>query len=257
VSDPTDNDNQPVTVIVPGPAAVPAGEDSETSRARGATLRWLTIGLLGLMLVALVVVVAVLPDLVAERVARNEPPAVVTPPEPVSAPPSVDAKRVAREKREAERLLGIVLRTQTELEAEDVAVWGGHDYEAAMGSLAQGDAELQVERYVQAAGNYERAIAELESLRASMPERLAAALEAGDAALAAGDGERARDSFTIALAIDPNNAHAQQAMLRARVLEEVIALIAVGAEHEARDRAHPRARVSGRDVRGSCGHRER
>ena len=235
MTDSSDNETEFVTVIVPGSASASGGAAADRSRARGARLRWLSIGLLSLMLLALAGVVVVLPDLVAEREARNPLPAPLAPQASPPPAPSPDAKRVAREKREAERLLGIVLRAQTELEAEGVAVWGGQEYDAARDSLAAGDAALQLERYADAARDYERAIAELEGLRASKTERLAGALAAGDAALIDGEGPKARTSFEVALAIEPQNGRAQQGMQRARVLEEVIALVNAGAEDEARD----------------------
>ncbi len=235
MSDPSDNDSQPVTVIVPGPAAAPDADKAGSSPSRGVWLRWLAVALLCLMIILLVGVVVVLPDLVADRVAEEQKPVLVAPPPALPSPaPSEDSRRVAREKREAERLLGIVLRGQTELEAEGVAVWGGQDYHAAMDSLATGDAELKAERYKQAANNYEDAIAQLDALRASKAERFAAALRAGDAALAAADGPGARERYSIALSIEPHDARAQQGMVRARVLEEVVALIAVGVGHESR-----------------------
>lgn len=233
MSDPTDNDDQPVTVIVPGPAAPRGRDDVSLSQSRSTTLRVLTIGVLCLMLLALVAVVVVLPDLVAERVVDGQQPAVVvTPVIPPAAPPSVDAKRQAKQKREAENALGIVLRKQTELEAEGVAVWGGQDYDAALDTLAAGDADLQAGRYAQATDNYEKVGAQLDALRASMVDRLAAALQAGEGALSADDGPAARHGFEVALALEPHNERAQQGMLRARVLEDVVALIAVGTEHE-------------------------
>lgn len=237
MSDSIENDHQPVTVILPGRAEAPSADEGAPPRARGARLRWLAIGLLGLMLATLIGVVFILPDLVADRVNREavRAPSVPTlPAEPATAP-TQDAKRLAREKREAERLLGIVLRTQTELEAQGVAVWGGQDYEAVMDGLAAGDAELQAGRYAQAGSHYQDVIARLEALRTSMGDRMVAALEAGDAALAADDGPSARTSFEVALAIAPHDARAQQGMLRARVVEDVVALIAAGREHEARD----------------------
>ena len=235
MSDPTDKDGQPVTVIVPGRGAAPDANDAGSLPARDVTLRWLAVGLLSLMIIVLVGVVVVLPDLVADRVAEEKQAAVVTPPPATPSPaPSEDARRVAREKREAERLLGMVLRGQTELEAEGVAVWGGQDYHAAMDTLAAGDAELNAERYKEAASNYENAIAQFDALGTSKAERFAAALAAADAALAAADGPGARGHYNIALSIEPHDARAEHGMLRARVLEEVVALIAAGAEHEAR-----------------------
>jgi eukaryotic-like serine/threonine-protein kinase len=232
VTDPSDKDNEPLTVIVPASVAPSGADGAKPAGRNGATLRILSIGILGLVLLLLVVVVVVLPEWVAEREPEPPPPAPTIMP-PTTSAPSVDAKRQAKEKREAERLLDSVLRKQTELEAEGVAVWGGADYEAALDTLASGDAQLQAERYAEAAQNYQKLAAELDALRASIPERLGSALAAGDAALAGGDGAQARRSFEIALAIEPNNDRAQQGMSRARVLEEVLALIAAGAEQQA------------------------
>ncbi|MCK5366450.1 MAG: hypothetical protein KAR22_25915, partial [Gammaproteobacteria bacterium] len=235
MSVPTDNDNQPVAVIVPGSDGAQKTAGSRPSRPPGATLRLVTIVVLCLMLLVLVGVIVVLPDLVAKRVTEEQKPAPAIPLETSPPPPSADAQRIAREKREAENTLGIVLRKQTELEAEGVAMWGGQDYDAALDTLAAGDAQLQTERYAQAAAEYEKVGAQLDALRASMPHRLAAALEGGEAALQASDGPAARQSFNVALAIDPSDERGQQGLLRARVLEEVLALIAAGAEHESRD----------------------
>ncbi len=213
-----------------------SSNDTDASRSPGVTLRWLTIGLLSLMLLALIGVVVVLPDLVADRVTEEQKPVAETPRvTPLPSPPSADARRLAKEKREAENQLGIVLRKQTELEAEGVSTWGGQDYDVALDTLAIGDAELQAGRYAQAADNYGKVGAQLDALRASMADRLASALQAGDTALARNDGPAARRSFDVALAIEPYNERGRQGMLRARVLEEVLALIATGAEQEARD----------------------
>lgn len=234
MSDPIDNDNQPVTVIVPGP--VPSGDhdDGALSRPPSATLRAVTIGLLCLVLLVLVGVVVVLPDLVAERATDGQESASVR--SPVASPPPpppVDAQRLARQKREAENTLGIVLRKQTELEAQGVATWGGQDYDAALDTLAAGDAQLQAERFGEATDNYKNVSAQLDALRDAMADRLASALQAGDAALSGNNGPVARQEFELALAIDPHNARGQQGMQRARVLEDVLALIAAGSEHEA------------------------
>ena len=139
--------------------------DTDSSRSPGVTLRWLTIGLLFFMLLALVGVVVVLPDLVADRVTEEQKPAAETPRATLApSPPSADARRLAKEKREAEKQLGIVLRKQTELEAEGVSIWGGQDYDAALDTLATGDAELQAGQYAQAANTYGKVGVQLDAL---------------------------------------------------------------------------------------------
>lgn len=234
MSDSPGNDNQPVTVIVPASAAPERGADAPPPRSRRTTVRVVTIASLCLTLLLLLGVVVVLPDLVAERAAGGPPAAQGTPaPAAAPAPPSQDAQRLAKDKRAAESILGAVLRKQTELEAEGVATWGGSDYDAALDTLANGDAELQAQRYVEAAASYEKVGVQLDALSASKPGRLVSALEAGEDALAANDGPAARRQFGIALAIDGQSERARAGMLRARVLEQVLALIEAGAVEEA------------------------
>jgi tetratricopeptide (TPR) repeat protein len=234
VSDPSDTEDRPEPEQASG-AREAERAAGDAPRRPNVTLRRVTIALLFLLLVALVVVVIVLPDLVAERVAERQPPARVQAEPPPPPPPPEDARRLAREKREAGNKLGVVLRMQTELEAEGISTWGGSDYDAALDTLAAGDADLQAGRFASASGHYDEAVAALEALSASRPERLTAALDRGEAGLGAADGPGARDAFETALAIEPHNERAQLGMLRAGVLEEVVALVAAGAGHEARD----------------------
>ena len=235
MSNPTDNDEQPATTGVDASREAGGGRSPRPERRSRPVLRWLALGGLTAMLIALVGVIFVLPDLVSEREARA-PAVIPAPPKPAPrAAPSEDDRRSARDKREADRLLGLVLRAKTELEADGAAVWGGADYDAALDHLAAGDAELDAERYVEAAAEYTRSLSDLEALRAGKAARLTSALAAGEAALAAGDGPAARASFEIALAVDERNAPARQGMQRARVLEQVAALVESGAAYEARD----------------------
>lgn len=230
MSEPSDTPDQTESDGPSPPAKHPA---TVPGPAAGVLLRRVSIAVFGLLLLVLVVVVVVLPDLVADRMAGREAavPPVAEPPPP--APPPEDAVRLAREKREAGNKLGLVLRMQTELEADGVSVWGGSDYDAALDNLAAGDAELQAGRFAAALEHYEGVATQLEALRASMPERLAAALEAGAVALAAGDGPAAREAFTVALSVAPSDERATLGMERARVVEEVAARMAAGAAQEA------------------------
>jgi tetratricopeptide (TPR) repeat protein len=231
VSDSPGNDDQPVTVIVPASVVPSTGKGAPPTRSRHATVRALTIALLCVTLLLLLGVVVVLPDLVAER-SVGEAPAAKPAPAPAPEPPSQDARQLARDKRAAENILGGVLRKQTELEAEGVATWGGADYDTALDRLAAGDAELQAERYAEAAASYEKVGVQLDALAASKPDRLASALAAGEDALAANDGPAARRQFAIALALDAQDERARAGMLRARVLEQVLAFIEAGAARE-------------------------
>lgn len=234
MNDPKDNAASTVTVNGATHPASARSANVQVARGPSKVLRWLAIGVLCVMLLILVGVVFLLPDLVAEREARAPAPAAAVPKPAPRAEPTEAERRTAREKREADRLLGLVLRAKTELEADGVALWGGSDYDAALEGLAAGDAELDAGRYAQATEAYTQTLEMFETLVAGKSGRLEPALAAAEAALAAGDGPTARAHFEIALAIEPHNVRARQGMSSARVLEEVAALIESGAEDEAR-----------------------
>jgi hypothetical protein len=241
MSDPVGADSEAIPVIRPG-ARPPSSGDHQAGpeQRRARTLRWLVLGVLGLMLVTLLGVIVVLPELVAERrepAAPAKPLAPVAPaPAPVETPAvSPDARELARHKRDAEDLLSQALRRKTELEAQDVVTWGGEDYQQALDVLAAGDAAFQSQSFAEAVEHYGNSVTALESLQASKGERLNVALETGERALADRDGELAREQFAIALAISPGDARAERGAARARVLEEVVALLGEGTRHLGRE----------------------
>ncbi len=185
-----------------------------------------------MLLAAVVVVVWVLPDLV-------EPPAEVAEPDPRApapvdkpAAPSAQQLQLARDKREAERALQQLLERQTVLEAQQVSVWGGADYEAVLARLAEGDARFTAEEFAAAAAVYRDVGAMLQALEVSRQQRLTAALASGAQALESYDAESARKQFAIALAIDPHHEDAQRGAARAVTLDRLAALLAAARDHE-------------------------
>ncbi len=184
------------------------------------------------LLTAVVVVVWVLPDFVDQRGVVDESNDRPSPEAAKPVVPRAEQVRFARDKREAERMLQQVLERQTVLEAQQVRVWGGADYETVLMRLAEGDAEFTNKSFAAAATIYQAVTAMLVTLEASKADRLAVALEQGAQALQNYDAESARKHFTIALAIDPQHAQARRGTARAKTLDRLAGLLASGREHE-------------------------
>jgi tetratricopeptide (TPR) repeat protein len=146
--------------------------------------------------------------------------------------PTAEQVRIAREKREAEHALQQLLDHQTVLEAQQVRIWGGADYETALTRLAEGDAEFANQNFAAAAATYQAVTTMLVTLEASKADRLTAALEQGVQALQTYDAKSAQKHFTIALAIDPQHVQARRGAARAKTLDRLASLLASGREHE-------------------------
>jgi tetratricopeptide (TPR) repeat protein len=111
------------------------------------------------------------------------------------------------------------------VEAQAAATWSTEALVAAR-TLGDGAAErFALKQYAEARAGWEQGLAALEAIAASRPAALAAALAAGDAALAKGQSEPAAASFRLALAIDPGNAVATRGLARAGTLDQVFALL--------------------------------
>ncbi|HUO83383.1 MAG TPA: hypothetical protein VM616_11070 [Gammaproteobacteria bacterium] len=139
---------------------------------------------------------------------------------------------LARERKAAQDILAELLRKQFELEARAVERWGAEAFAAARAKAEAGDELFRSQRYAEAASEYTAGSRELDALIERVEPTLARALGDGDAALAAGDPQRALAAWELALAIEPDNARAQRGLERAQALPEVLELMRSGVAHE-------------------------
>ena len=153
---------------------------------------------------------------------RNAPPATGSTAAAGDAPWR-NAQRFTQRK-ESQEILQQLLDTQATLEERGVTVWGRREYEQAIQHAKSGDAEYSRQNFSQAHDHYARASNILTGLLQGMEELFGATMEAGNAALAAGDAAAAREAFGIALAIDPIDRTALLGMERAGTLTEVMDL---------------------------------
>lgn len=154
------------------------------------------------------------------------------------APPSQDrssnaaAAPSARERQRSEQVLGDWLRVHARLEAKQVSQWGGVAYAEAKAMAAAADGALQQADYATASAGYGEAVATLKRLEKTLPQVLEKTLEGGSRAIEKGDAKAARQAFTLALALQPAHAEAEQGLERAEKLEQVLGLMAAGEAHE-------------------------
>jgi serine/threonine protein kinase/tetratricopeptide (TPR) repeat protein len=126
------------------------------------------------------------------------------------------------------------------LDKRGAGVWGGREFSdakmlsaEAVGAHDAGDLELAQVR-LNAASQL------LDKVERRIPQALAAQLDAGEKALAAGQGEVATQAFDLARRIDPSDSRATNGMRRVRSLSGVLPLLA-DAENAERARNFARA----------------
>ncbi len=190
----------------------------------------LYLGLGGLVVVALFVIF-VLPSIVSEYELPLERRVDIA--ELVPAPatretnisPFEESQR-AIARKEAQDVLAELLEIQAELSDFEVEQWGQDEFNSALAKAAVGDEHYRKQEFVLATESYEAGKAELEALLVSVPNVLAQTLINAETAFNADDASAAQMLYSLALVLDPLNEAANEGLARARVLDEVNALLA-------------------------------
>jgi len=236
-----------------------------------AVSRWVWVSLAALVLLALAVIF-VLPGVVERYelplVKRPEPAAteVVTGNSGGNATASAGSNvspfeeaQLARQRRSAQDILASLLERQSELEAFAVEEWAPDAFNEALAQAEEGDTFYRQGDFEQAEALYQQADDSLAELQAARDDEYQSAMESGQMAMDEGDAETAMAAFGLASRIQPSSQDAADALDRANVLEEVMALLADGQSlaeagelESARDRyqealnldpAHPQAQA--------------
>ena len=161
---------------------------------------------------------------------RTQVPTVPVPGAMAEPPGAVAANPKAR--AEAEGVLREYLAQYARLELDRAPVWGEPEWSTAGGEAQKGDRFFGQNDYGDARDAYARGFDLLLNLEASRPQRLAAALEAGQKALASEEAQSAVEQFELALAMAPENEVAMKGVARARVRGDVLGLLQTGRDAE-------------------------
>lgn len=124
----------------------------------------------------------------------------------------------------AEEYRRLWLKQQAMAEADDIGSWGGVDFTRITGIAAKAERFLANREYGQAGELFQQAEGELAALLEAKSQRLAMALQAGNQALAAGDGRAAEEAFSKALAISSDDQQGLHGLNRAKTLDQVLSL---------------------------------
>lgn len=213
----------------------PAGDDPALTPPPPAPSRsgkppaWMWLGL-GVLAIIALAVIFVLPAVVSEyelplerRVASTPAAPASSAPRETSVSPFEEAQR-ARQRKEAQDVLAVVLELQSDLEAQEVSTWATEAYAAALEQGSIGDEYYRTQDFQSATASYTNARDALQALLDSRPEVLAQTLDQAQQALDAGDSATAEEQFSLALLLAPDNEAAQTGLERARTLDEVLAL---------------------------------
>lgn len=142
-------------------------------------------------------------------------------PEPAVTPEAYEKLRADFERRLAA------------LESKGAGSWGGADFAAAKTRAAEAVGANDAGSPELAAKRISEALRLLGLVEQRVDSTLAAQLSAGENALAAGQGELAKQAFETAKRIDPNNRRAQDGLQRVRNLGGLLPLLADGENAEA------------------------
>jgi len=152
--------------------------------------------------------------------------AVPTPAEaaPANATAALSPAERAAVKAEAEAALAEVLQLDEQLRNRSANVWGAEEYAAFDAVAREGDDAFLADDFIVANDRYATALGLGRELTDRSNEIMSAALNAGDAAVAAGNARLAVEQYQIVLSVDPDNERAVAGTARAEKLPEVLAL---------------------------------
>lgn len=145
---------------------------------------------------------------------------------PAATPPATPQPAPSPQQNAATEAQKAWISARTEAEIDNMPLWGGEDYNAALAVAKEAAAHLDKGDFEQAQAGFRQATADLAQIAAEREQRLNAAIEAGQEALAGGDGGQARAAFDMALAIDSENALALKGRKRAATIGQVTKMLA-------------------------------
>jgi hypothetical protein len=140
--------------------------------------------------------------------------------------------RLAAEKEQAEQNLAEFMQLKQALESKGAPTWANAAYSEMMQLAERADRLLIENNYLAAGEKYAEAGAKARILADQIEPTLKRLLAEGQAAMAEGNAELARQKLTAALMIDPDSKAAQHGLQRAKNSAAVAQLMIQGAAHE-------------------------
>lgn len=149
----------------------------------------------------------------------------------VAAAPAIspfeEAQRM-RQREEAQNTLAALLELQEVLEDKEVLNWAEARFNDGIEQARKGDEAYRTQQFVAANAAYQAGLEILQDIQNSEERTYTGFISEGEAALVAGDAQRADQAFSQALLIRPTSSAAVAGMERATVLNQVLELLANG-----------------------------
>lgn len=178
------------------------------------------------LVTAFVGVFWVLPQIVEKPRVNLPPPAAKSPaPDERKSAQSIASPfseaEITQQRRDVQQVLQEILQLQDELIERKVEVWAAEEYFAARTLAEEADGIYRQRKFAQALEQYRAALAGLQTLRDSIPDRIEQHLAEGNSALDTGDAEAASKAFELVLTISENHPRGALGKARADKLPEV------------------------------------
>jgi len=144
-----------------------------------------------------------------------------------------DESRNKQARTDSQDILAELLKAKKELEAQNVSEWGAQGYQSALDKAAEGDELYKLKDFQNAIAAYQQALDDMQGLDQLIPQVLKDLVSQGNAAIADGKTELAREKFQAAIALDRNNIAALQGIDRSQTLDQVLAIVNQATQDEA------------------------
>ena len=223
--------------VSPATTATPASADDTSPKATAgepsARPGWVVPALLALSLLAILVFFWLpnrvqSPSIDAQDVANRSAPR----PQVTEISPWSDAQ-LAKQRKAAQDVLGLLLDEQFALEEAGAEVWAEQAFAAAKEQAGAADELYRQQQFLEAGEAYQQGLDSMRAISATSESVFDALRVEGMEALATRRSDIAIEAFETALLIKPENEAIQNALRRAGNLDQVLALLQLASEARA------------------------
>lgn len=195
------------------------------------------LGLFALLLAIFFVIATWLPQKLAPKTVATIPDSTTSPATAVNDTGSTPAinnnalespwqdAQTAKARRAAQEILAKLVDRQNKLEAMAVSRWAKTEFNAAKDMAVTADELYKQRQFLQAQQHYQRALSGFETLIEQSDRTFELTRKQGLQALEQHQPQAALSAFTLATAMRPNDAAAQQGLVRAKNLPQLILLL--------------------------------
>lgn len=133
--------------------------------------------------------------------------------------------QLAKQRKAAQEILGILLDEQFALEELRVELWAAEDFTAAQALATLGDEQYRQQQFLEAGESYQAGLDAMETISSRVDDVFQTQLQLGLSSLASDQAEAAITALELAVILRPELPEPQVALARAQKLEPLLALL--------------------------------